>query len=397
MPFRRPAHGPRRNYRLADARPQRRAVPARRAPVPRPPALRRRARSSPARRPRPAADAARRRAEAWLKRGLEGSRATWKLIGNQLMIMALDTVPGAPINRDQWDGYGTRAPRDLQHVVDRGVKDVAFLTGDIHTFFAGDVGVDGRGPESVATEFVGGSVTSLGDSGDGAGRDRRADPARAADRSDQPAADGQPAPQVRRAAEPRLRRARQRATPSCASSSRPSTRCSARPRPARSARSGSRAASRAGDRDLASKLSIALTPCGRRSDPRRRPGRRSDRAGAGRRSPARPLPAGRGGGRADQRGVTLWTRLEGYRRPPPAVEVARDADFRRVVLPPQGEARGAPRTPRQAARAPRLQPGERYFYRFETRDEADPVGRFRTLRPPDSREPVRIAFWSCQD
>jgi phosphodiesterase/alkaline phosphatase D-like protein len=25
------------------------------------------------------------------------------------------------------------------------------------------------------------------------------------------------------------------------------------------------------------------------------------------------------------------------------------------------------------------------------------VGRFRTLRPSDSREPVRIAFFSCQD
>jgi alkaline phosphatase D len=98
----------------------------------------------------------------WLKQGLEGSRAAWKLIGNQLMIMALDTVGGAPINKDQWDGYGMERRDILQHVADRGVKDVAFLTGDIHTFFAGDVGIDGRGPESVATEFVGGSITSLG-------------------------------------------------------------------------------------------------------------------------------------------------------------------------------------------------------------------------------------------
>jgi alkaline phosphatase D len=98
----------------------------------------------------------------WLKQGLEGSRAAWKLIGNQLMVMALDTVGGAPINKDQWDGYGMERRDILQHVSDRGVKDVAFLTGDIHTFFAGDVGIDGRGPESVATEFVGGSITSLG-------------------------------------------------------------------------------------------------------------------------------------------------------------------------------------------------------------------------------------------
>lgn len=27
----------------------------------------------------------------------------------------------------------------------------------------------------------------------------------------------------------------------------------------------------------------------------------------------------------------------------------------------------------------------------------DPVGRFRTLRPADSNEPVRIGFFTCQD
>jgi alkaline phosphatase D len=50
----------------------------------------------------------------------------------------------------------------MEHVAARGIQDVSFLTGDIHTFFAGEVGTDGRGPESVATEFVGGSISSLG-------------------------------------------------------------------------------------------------------------------------------------------------------------------------------------------------------------------------------------------
>ena len=98
----------------------------------------------------------------WLKRKLEASGASWKVIANQLMIMALDTAAGAPINKDQWDGYGLERREILQHLVDKGINDVTFITGDIHTFFAGDVGIDGRGPESVATEFVGGSVTSLG-------------------------------------------------------------------------------------------------------------------------------------------------------------------------------------------------------------------------------------------
>jgi len=44
-----------------------------------------------------------------------------------------------------------------------------------------------------------------------------------------------------------------------------------------------------------------------------------------------------------------------------------------------------------------LAPGEQYHYRFETADASSPAGRFRTARPAGSREPVRIAFFSCQE
>ena len=98
----------------------------------------------------------------WFKSGLESSKAAWKLVANQAMIMALENGPSSPTNKDQWDGYGVERREILEHVASRGIKDVAFLTGDIHTFFAGEVGTDGRGPESVATEFVGGSISSLG-------------------------------------------------------------------------------------------------------------------------------------------------------------------------------------------------------------------------------------------
>jgi alkaline phosphatase D len=43
-----------------------------------------------------------------------------------------------------------------------------------------------------------------------------------------------------------------------------------------------------------------------------------------------------------------------------------------------------------------LRPGEEYYYQFRGRDTASPIGRFRTLRPADSAEPVRIGFFTCQ-
>ncbi|MEJ7790284.1 MAG: alkaline phosphatase D family protein, partial [Thermoleophilaceae bacterium] len=98
----------------------------------------------------------------FLQRGLRNSGATWKLIGNQLMIMSLELSPGAQITKDSWDGYGVERRELMNFIASSGISNVSFLTGDIHTFFAGDVGIDGRGPESHATEFVGGSITSLG-------------------------------------------------------------------------------------------------------------------------------------------------------------------------------------------------------------------------------------------
>ncbi|WP_067823891.1 alkaline phosphatase D family protein [Nocardia inohanensis] len=44
-----------------------------------------------------------------------------------------------------------------------------------------------------------------------------------------------------------------------------------------------------------------------------------------------------------------------------------------------------------------LRPGEEYFYQFRGAGAESPTGRFRTLRPADSREPVRIGWFACQD
>jgi alkaline phosphatase D len=112
--------------------------------------------------------------KAWLKGALGSSRATWKVIANQVMITSLDAPPHNPLNTDSWDGYGAERAELVDHIAATGIDDVTFVTGDIHTFFAGDVTRTGRqtvrgedrldpvnGP-ARATEFVGGAITSPG-------------------------------------------------------------------------------------------------------------------------------------------------------------------------------------------------------------------------------------------
>ncbi|MDX6698430.1 MAG: alkaline phosphatase [Solirubrobacteraceae bacterium] len=97
-------------------------------------------------------------------------------------------------------------------------------------------------------------------------------------------------------------------------------------------------------------------------------------------------------------GITVWTRVDGQERDGRLwLEVARDPGFSRVVHRREVDARAADDfTVHATLRGQYLKPGEEYHYRFHTRDSHSPPGRLRTLRPPDSREPVRIAFWSCQ-
>jgi alkaline phosphatase D len=112
--------------------------------------------------------------KAWLKGALQSSKARWKLIANQVMITSLDAPPRNPLNTDSWDGYGADRREIVEYLGANQIEDVSFITGDIHTFFAGDVSASGRRsvrdpalPDPVngpvlATEFVGGSITSPG-------------------------------------------------------------------------------------------------------------------------------------------------------------------------------------------------------------------------------------------
>ncbi|MFJ6073431.1 alkaline phosphatase D family protein [Streptomyces sp. NPDC093065] len=117
----------------------------------------------------------------WLKSGLAASDATWRLVGNPVMIspFAVGSLPasllgplaellglpkeGIALNTDQWDGYTDDRRELLAHLRAHAIRNTVFLTGDIHMAWANDVPYNaGTYPlsASAATEFVVTSVTS---------------------------------------------------------------------------------------------------------------------------------------------------------------------------------------------------------------------------------------------
>jgi alkaline phosphatase D len=98
----------------------------------------------------------------WLKTQLNSSKAAWKVLANEVTIMPTRVLGGAFFGFDSWDGYPQERENLLTHIRDRQIKDVVFVTGDIHTFIAGDVRTAAGTGDPVAVEFVGGSVTSSG-------------------------------------------------------------------------------------------------------------------------------------------------------------------------------------------------------------------------------------------
>lgn len=119
----------------------------------------------------------------WLKGALSRSTAQWQLVGNPVMIAPLsigglptavaDTVAGllggvvsangVPLNTDAWDGYTDDRRELFDYIVEDGIDDVVFLTGDIHTGLAADLPLDkATYPLSgtAGVELVCASVTS---------------------------------------------------------------------------------------------------------------------------------------------------------------------------------------------------------------------------------------------
>jgi alkaline phosphatase D len=93
---------------------------------------------------------------------LTGSSAAWKVVGTQSMTMPL-MLSGGRYNRfDSWQGYPQEREELLARIANGGTRDVVFMAGDAHAFYAGDVRRQMGAGESVAVEFVSGSITSAG-------------------------------------------------------------------------------------------------------------------------------------------------------------------------------------------------------------------------------------------
>ncbi|MDI6628459.1 MAG: alkaline phosphatase D family protein [Rhodococcus sp. (in: high G+C Gram-positive bacteria)] len=117
----------------------------------------------------------------WLTDGIVSSPTQWKIVGNPVMITptlippldrdaaravtSLLGIPegGLPYNADPWDGYTSDRRKLLGAIVDAGVDNTVFITGDIHSAWACEVPLDAAQyatTEPAATELVVTSVSS---------------------------------------------------------------------------------------------------------------------------------------------------------------------------------------------------------------------------------------------
>lgn len=119
---------------------------------------------------------------SWIEQSLQASRASWKLVLNQVLVsqfkavgfpkaisdalatLGQEDVPseGVALAADIWDGYAAERARLLGFLRDTPIQDVVVLTGDVHTSFANDLSEDPFDPllPSAAVELVTPSISN---------------------------------------------------------------------------------------------------------------------------------------------------------------------------------------------------------------------------------------------
>ena len=109
--------------------------------------------------------------ERWLLDGLAASGARWNVLAQQV-IFARINKPGVDgryrRDMDAWDGYDSCRDRIVDYIAGRGVENPVVLTGNVHANWANEILSNFDDPDSapVGAEFVGTSISSIGDGAD---------------------------------------------------------------------------------------------------------------------------------------------------------------------------------------------------------------------------------------
>jgi alkaline phosphatase D len=107
--------------------------------------------------------------ERWLTRGVDQSPSRWNVLAQQISFSRIpDPTQPTFHPMDPWSGYPAARDRLLAWIAGRQQKNIVVLTGDIHASFVMNVTRDALQPETptVATEFIGTSISSGGDGAD---------------------------------------------------------------------------------------------------------------------------------------------------------------------------------------------------------------------------------------
>ena len=104
--------------------------------------------------------------EAWFASGMKSASTRWNVLAQQTLMAQFGRFRDGRQSfwADGWDGYPVARQKLLEAVAGSPVRDTMVLGGDVHSFWAADLRPDyGRAASPVvATEFVGGSLTSQG-------------------------------------------------------------------------------------------------------------------------------------------------------------------------------------------------------------------------------------------
>lgn len=95
----------------------------------------------------------------WLVSEMANSSAQWKVLGQQVMMAALEIpfVGIVPATEDAWNGYRWERNNLYDSVLVNNIENLVVLTGDIHTSWANNLA---KGGDKIGVEFVCTSITT---------------------------------------------------------------------------------------------------------------------------------------------------------------------------------------------------------------------------------------------